>query len=275
MSPIGFFKSNQKKNYEVTRQAEVIDSEKILSLNDSSVGVIELEPGFNYEQALLGLETFSRIWVLFVFHKNSHWNTMVSPPRPPENGPQKFGVFATRSPHRPNFIGQSALQLLKIEGRKIYVLGSDLIDGTPVLDIKPYVTYADAFPEASNGWLKDVPPPYQISFSDKAVAKIHFLQNHGLDGFSKFIKEQLEYAPTQGHSKRIKPLAVNMSPSSDLENNYELSYKTWRVQFEISLQAHSIKIIDIQSGYTEMELSDSIDTYEDKEFHRVFLSTKF
>ena len=102
--------------------------------------------------ALRDLEGFERIWVVFAFHRSEGWTPLVRPPR----GRGKRGVFATRSPHRPNAIGLSCVELAAVEGRRLTLRGVDLLDGTPVLDIKPYVPYADAFPEARAGWIDGV-----------------------------------------------------------------------------------------------------------------------
>jgi tRNA-Thr(GGU) m(6)t(6)A37 methyltransferase TsaA len=103
-------------------------------------------------EALRDLEGFQRIWVVFAFHRSEGWKPLVRPPR----GRAKRGVFATRSPHRPNAIGLSCVELVGVEGRRLTLRGVDLLDGTPVLDIKPYVPYADAFPEAGAGWIDQV-----------------------------------------------------------------------------------------------------------------------
>src|SRR4029078_3806186 len=94
--------------------------------------------------ALGGLEAFGHIWVISWLHLNTSWNPTVIPPRGPK---VRRGVLATRAPHRPNPIGLSALKLVRVQGRVLHVLGLDLLDGTPVLDVKPYVPYADAFPD--------------------------------------------------------------------------------------------------------------------------------
>jgi tRNA-Thr(GGU) m(6)t(6)A37 methyltransferase TsaA len=90
--------------------------------------------------------------LIFSFHLSEGWKNTVKPPR----GGPKRGVLATRSPHRPNAIGRSAVELLQVEGRTLQLRGVDLLDGTPVLDIKPYVPYADAFPGSKAGWIDEL-----------------------------------------------------------------------------------------------------------------------
>jgi len=113
---------------------------------------LELNPDLP-ESVLKDLEGFAYVWVIFVLHRSEGWAPTVRPPRGPRI---KRGVFATRSPHRPNPIGLSAVELTGIEGRTLHLRGVDFLDGTPVLDLKPYVPYADAFPEARAGWIDEV-----------------------------------------------------------------------------------------------------------------------
>jgi tRNA-Thr(GGU) m(6)t(6)A37 methyltransferase TsaA len=114
-------------------------------------GTIELYPGQDFEHALSDLEHWDHVWVLFWFHLNTGWRPKVLPPR----STVRRGVFATRSPHRPNPIGMSVLRLDRVDAsaRILHVRDVDIVDGTPVLDIKPYVPYADSVPNASTGWL--------------------------------------------------------------------------------------------------------------------------
>ena len=117
----------------------------------SARAVIELDPLYSGD-AVADLEAFERIWVLFVFHCNlgKKWKPKTSPPYVPEM--RKYSLFATRSPYRPNPIGLSCVKLEGIENkRNLIISGHDLLDGTPVLDIKPYIPQADAFPESSAG----------------------------------------------------------------------------------------------------------------------------
>ena len=109
---------------------------------------IRFVPNFPSE-AFRDLAGFDRIWLVFAFHRSEGWKPEVRPPR----GGVKRSVLATRSPHRPNPIGLSAVELVSVEPDGLRVRGLDLLDGTPILDIKPYVPYADAFPGAAAGWI--------------------------------------------------------------------------------------------------------------------------
>lgn len=122
---------------------------------------IELHPGMNFEQALKDLEGCERIWLVTIFHKAENWKPLVLPPR----GRVKRGVFATRSPHRPNPIGLTCVRLLEVNGLRLTVEDTDLLDGTPVLDIKPYLAYADSFPESTLPWVDEQPArPYSVGW---------------------------------------------------------------------------------------------------------------
>lgn len=143
MQAIGVVHSSYRERYSAPRQP---------ALEDTEPATIELNRGMNLEQALADLEGFSHIWVIYWMHLNQGWNPTVIPPRGPK---VRRGLFSTRAPHRPNSIGLSAVRLKKIEGRILHIEGHDMLDGTPVLDIKPYIPYADAHSEASSGWLED------------------------------------------------------------------------------------------------------------------------
>lgn len=144
---IGVIRSPYHERFGTPRQPTVTTQ----VIGDTAMDAeIHLHAGFQFETALHGLADFEYIWVIAWLHLNSGWKPTVIPPRGPKT---PRGVFATRAPHRPNPIALSALRLMSIEGRVLKVRGIDLLDGTPVLDIKPYVPYADAFPGARAGWL--------------------------------------------------------------------------------------------------------------------------
>ncbi len=143
--PIGTIRSPHRQRIDAPHQATV-------EAGVAGQATLELDAGLP-EAALRDLEGFAYVWVIFAFHKSEGWAPTVKPPRGPR---VKRGVFATRSPHRPNAIGLSAVELRGVEGRTLLLGDVDLLDGTPVLDIKPYVPYADAFPEARAGWIDAV-----------------------------------------------------------------------------------------------------------------------
>src|SRR5690606_2334958 len=140
-TPIGVVRSPFVQRQDAPRQSAVAPDVR---------GQIELFSGHGYENALSDIEQWSHLWVLFWFHLNQGWRPMVRPPR----GDRRRGVFATRSPHRPNPLG---LSVVKLEGRKgllLEVSGLDILDGSPVFDLKPYVAYTDALSGAAQGWLQ-------------------------------------------------------------------------------------------------------------------------
>ena len=147
IEPIAHIRSPFGEKFGIPRQS---------SLAAECPARIEFEPRYALEDAVRGLEAFSHIWLIWGFSE-AHWdgNFTVRPPR--LGGNTRIGVFASRSPFRPNSLGMSAVQLERIEmttdrGPVLHVLGADLMDGTPIYDIKPYIPYADCIPEALDGY---------------------------------------------------------------------------------------------------------------------------
>lgn len=152
MNVIAHIHSDFTTKFGIPRQSRLVD-------NPAKVVLI---PPYNQADAVRGLEEFSHIWLLWEFSENvrkdGKWSATVRPPR--LGGNVRKGVFATRSPFRPNPIGMSCVKLEKITyeagGPVLHVLGADLMDGTPIYDIKPYITYADAIPDACGGFSERV-----------------------------------------------------------------------------------------------------------------------
>ena len=146
--PIAHFRSPLKSKFGIPRQS---------GLAESLTGRIVFEPPYRHREALRGIEDFDYLWLIWEFSANPQRSTLtVRPPR--LGGNQRMGVFATRSPFRPNGLGLSCVRFDRIEddpslGPVIYVKGADLMDGTPIYDIKPYVVYADSHPEARSGFV--------------------------------------------------------------------------------------------------------------------------
>jgi len=145
---IGILRSPYARRIDAPHQGTVIEGTETGDFADAT---LELDPWLD-EKVLQDLGGFDRLWLIFAFHQSDGWKSVVKPPR----GGPKRGVLATRSPHRPNAIGLSAVELVGLEGRTLHLRGVDLLDGTPVLDIKPYVPYADAFPTARAGWIDEL-----------------------------------------------------------------------------------------------------------------------
>lgn len=146
--PVARMKSEFPEKFGVPRQSGLVEELK---------GEILLEPAFRTPDALRGIEGFSHLWLIWGFHKaqKEGWSATVRPPR--LGGNQRMGVFATRSPFRPNGLGLSCVKLENVEwdtpeGPVLRVSGADLVDGTPIYDIKPYVPYADSQPQATEGF---------------------------------------------------------------------------------------------------------------------------
>ena len=254
MKPIGYFHARQERKFEAPRQPP-LDSVQ-------SDGEVRLLPGMNLEQALIELEGFSRLWLIFLFHKNEKWKPMVTPPRLE----RKVGVFATRSPHRPSGIGLSCVELVKIKGLSIFIRAHDLLNETPILDIKPYLPYSDSFPNSKAGWTDTVSNSqiWDVQFSPTAEGQIDFLQSHGVENLRGFLLQQLRENPLQVDRKRIQIRGPEHAT---------IAYRTWRIDFKLIPDGFKIWIEAIRTGYSVDELRDiKSDKYEDKILHSEFIS---
>ena len=252
LEPIGTVHSDLVYRYETPRQG-VLAGDKI--------SCIQLEGQMNFEQAVKNLDGFERIWVIYLFHLNENWKPMVTPPR---HTRKKVGVFATRSPHRPNRIGMSCVKLEKIEGLKIFISESDILDGSPVLDIKPYLPYSDSFPDAATGWVnKNIEEIYEVIFEPAANLQCTWLKEEANINLFNFARLQLEFNPTDLSRKRI---SVEV-PGSD----FILAYRTWRIIYNLIESERKVFIQEIRSGYDADEISGGEDKYKDKEVHKAFV----
>ncbi len=165
-APVGVVRSCFRQKFGIPRQA---------GLAPAAQATLELLPPYNQPAAVRGLEGFSHLWLIFVFHGTpaGRWLPTVRPPR--LGGNRRLGVFASRSPFRPNPIGLSAVRLERVQigqGRVVlHLAGVDLLDGTPVLDIKPYLPYSDRIADAAGGFAPEAPEPgLAVDFSPQAAA---------------------------------------------------------------------------------------------------------
>ncbi|HRN27806.1 MAG: tRNA (N6-threonylcarbamoyladenosine(37)-N6)-methyltransferase TrmO [Ignavibacteriaceae bacterium] len=230
INPIGFLTSDLKKRYQTPHQG-------VLAKN--SKAVIHLNPKQNFEQAVKDLNGFERIWVIYQFHLNKNWKPLVNPPRY-LNG--KIGVFATRAPYRPNQIGLSCVKLEKVEGLKIFISESDILDGTPILDIKPYLPYSDSFPDLKTGWVKtDKKQIYEVSFNLKAKRFVEKLKSENDVNLFDYTRVQLEFNPTDTTRKRIKRFTKRLID----KDYFVLTYQKWKIIFSVNEKEKLVLISDI------------------------------
>ncbi|MBK9323162.1 MAG: tRNA (N6-threonylcarbamoyladenosine(37)-N6)-methyltransferase TrmO [Bdellovibrionaceae bacterium] len=172
IKPIGYLESCYRDKFGTPRQP---------GLSPKAWSQLRLRADLQPEQALEGLESFSHVWLIFMFHQNktARYHAKVHPPR---LGGQSMGVFATRSPHRPNPIGLSLVELVRIEGDSLIFAGADLVDGTPILDIKPYLPEVEAKPNARIGWLGQAEQvSIAVKFLPEAEAALEEWQGRHLD----------------------------------------------------------------------------------------------
>ena len=166
--PIARIRSDLPTKFGVPRQAGLVE--------ELEAAVI-FEPDYRNPDALRGLEGFSHIWLIWQFSETLRegWSPTVRPPR--LGGNARMGVFATRSPFRPNALGLSCVRLLRIEkdpalGPVLRVAGADLVDGTPIFDIKPYLPYADCRPEATGGFAPDAGRTLEVVFAEGVEERV-------------------------------------------------------------------------------------------------------
>ncbi|MBG5894352.1 MULTISPECIES: tRNA (N6-threonylcarbamoyladenosine(37)-N6)-methyltransferase TrmO [Providencia] len=194
---IGHIESPYKEKFAIPRQPGLVQG---------GAGRLHLHSPFNDPNAVRGLSQFSHVWVLFVFHQTmkNGWKPLVRPPR--LGGNDKMGVFATRSTFRPNPIGMSLVELhgITIENSQVILeLGSlDLVDGTPVIDIKPYLPFAEAIPTATAGYAQDIPSDdMQVIFTPEIETELDDYQNH-YPGIKQFISQVLMQDPRPAYKKQ-------------------------------------------------------------------------
>lgn len=179
MNVIARIRSPFPEKFGVPRQSGLVDSLQ---------AQIVFEEEYRSVDAVRGLEGFSHIWLIWQFSRavREGWSPTVRPPR--LGGNERMGVFATRSPFRPNEIGLSSVKLEKIEidprlGPVLHVFGADLMDGTPIFDIKPYLPYCDSHPEAEGGWTIGADNRLlQVDFPAALLEKVPAAQREGLMG---------------------------------------------------------------------------------------------
>ena len=222
MNPIARIHTDFPTKFGIPRQSDMVESLK---------GTIVFEPEYRNAEALRGMEGFSHIWLIWEFSesKREGWSPTVRPPL--LGGNTRMGVFATRSPFRPNPIGMSVVKLEKVElhtenGPVLHVSGADMMNGTPIFDIKPYVPYPDSRPDATGGF---------TDFVDKTELKVVF-------------PEQLQsLIPVEKRQPLTEVLSLDPRPSyqNDPERIYGLLFAGFDIRFSVNEAILTVKEIRI------------------------------
>lgn len=226
MKPIAHIHSLFPEKFGVPRQAGLVGTKAL----------VVFEPQYRVAEAVRGLEEFDYVWLVWQFHlvpEDDAFRPTIRPPR--LGGNKRVGVFASRSPFRPNPIGLSAVRLLEIEykdGPVLLVEGADLVDGTPILDIKPYLPYADSHPEARSGFAADRPAA-SLAVSDPKGA---------LDAMPK-------------EEARALVATIEQDPRPHYHDNpervYSLLFGTWEVRFKVADAAATILSVVLNNVKTD------------------------
>lgn len=225
ITPIAYIRSDFKEKFGIPRQSGLVDALR---------AEVVFTPEFRVPDAVRGLEDFSHIWLIWEFSqaRRAGWSPTVRPPR--LGGNKRVGVFASRSPFRPNALGLSCVRLEGVavdaaRGPVLRVAGADLLDGTPVYDIKPYLPYADAWPEALGG------------FTDRT-------ERRKLEVVCA--PEVLEAVPEEKRAALLGVLAEDPRPSyqSDPERVYGMAFGGWQVRFTVDGRALTVRQIVKRDG---------------------------
>lgn len=225
MKIIGHIETDFKEKFGIPRQSGLVKESK---------GRIVFEKEYNVPEAFRGLEDFSHIWVLWQFSESvrESWSPTVRPPL--LGGNKRMGVFATRSPFRPNSVGLSALRLDKVEinekyGVILHVSGADMLDGTPVYDIKPYLPYADSLPDATGGFTDNL---------DERRLEVNFPT------------DLLDRVKEDKRDSLIAVLSADPRPSyqNDPEREYGMRFAEYEVKFRVEDKLLTVTSITLCSG---------------------------
>lgn len=260
LAPIGFVHSVHRARVDAPRQPRAAAGVP---------GRIELLPGRHFEHALEDLAGWEYLWVIFWFHQNPSWRPKVLPPRSRSG---RKGVFSTRSPHRPNPLGLSAVRLERIDGLTLHVLDADMLDGTPVLDIKPYVAYTDAIPQARSGWLEDaaveaggeIPADpihaWTIRWEPIAAAQAEWIEARTGLALRARADATLSLGPAPHPYRRIRPEGDGML----------LAIRDWRLMFRVA--GREVHVTVVRTGYRDTQIAAADADDVTLAAHREFLA---
>ena len=222
ITPVAYIRSDLKEKFGIPRQSGLVPSLR---------ADVVFTPPYRVPEAVRGLEDFSHVWLIWEFSqaRRESWSPTVRPPR--LGGNRRLGVFATRSPNRPNPLGLSCVKLEGVElhgpeGPVLYVSGADLMDGTPIYDIKPYIPYADAHPEAAQGFAPAPEGRLRVEIPPEIALKLPKERREALEGV----------------------LACDPRPSyqKDPERVYGMVFAGWEVRF--SVDGEILTVLSAEEG---------------------------
>ena len=226
---IGIMKSPYKEKFGIPRQPNLVNVESY----------IEMQPPYNDLLAFEGIEAFSHLWLVWQFHDNKNQDKTQFRPqvRPPRlGGNQKIGVFATRSMYRPSPIGLSVVQLKEVKkiGKsvRVYVTGSDLLDGTPIIDIKPYIQYSDAVVDAQSGYAQDEPIRKQVVWSEEAMSQRDLL-----------LKQAKLTIQNVNELEQVLSLDPRPAYQNDEDRVYGMKFSHLEIKFSVTADAVRIECV--------------------------------
>jgi tRNA-Thr(GGU) m(6)t(6)A37 methyltransferase TsaA len=213
LEAIGIVHSPFKEKFGTPRQGSVAPHSR---------GYIEFDKRFDPYKSLQGLEEFSHVWVIFWFHNNSNlsYRPLVNPPRLAPS--ERVGTLASRSPLRPNPIGLSLVKIEKVAPPRLYLSGLDLVEGTPILDIKPYIAAYDSVPHSRSGWVDTIAEiKLEVEFSDEALKDLAGQRNPHL---KQIIRDILASDIRNRNDKRLQRAGKQLG----------FYYDDWNVVFEVN-----------------------------------------
>ncbi len=221
---VGVIRSCYPEKFGIPRQAGLVEA---------SEAEIILLPPYNREEMIKGLEVFSHIWVHFIFHRADHWRSTIRPPG--LGGKARVGIFASRSPHRPNRSGMSAVHLKEIQktkdGISLVVMGGDFLDKTPVIDIKPYLSYVDAIPDAAAGYSGRVTSPENIVFTEDGLRFCADYRKKTGRNLQELIEQVLYQDPR---------------PASQRGKKHKFGMMLWDVNVSWQVTANVIEVVSVE-----------------------------
>jgi tRNA-Thr(GGU) m(6)t(6)A37 methyltransferase TsaA len=236
-TPIGTLQTCFAEKFGAPRQSLMVSEAR---------GILKLRPEAGFREALNHLDRFSHVWIVFVFDRDigKGWRATIEPPR--IEAPRRVGVFASRSPHRPNPIGLSAVKLERIDfdapgGIEIHLSGVDILDGTPVLDIKPYLPYADSIPGATSGWAEGEIQRYRVDFSPRAEEVLARAGSERYPRLRELVTQMLEWDPRPRSQRSGIPIH---DPAMD---GRQFGFRVFEFDVKWEIRNQGIHVLDLVS----------------------------